>query len=129
MSGHGEKLPRKQEVAISALLTCPSLGEAARRAKIGEYTLRRWLQDADFTEAYRQARRQVVQSAIVQIQVACGEAVQTLRVIMGNADAPASARVSAARTVLEMAVKAVELEDLEQRLTALEAHMTGKPMG
>jgi hypothetical protein len=40
---------------------------------------------------------------------------------MHDADATASARVSAAKAVLETAVKAVELEDLEARIAALEA--------
>jgi hypothetical protein len=44
--------------------------------------------------------------------------------IMQDSTAPASARVSAAKTVLDTAVKAVELEDLEQRLAALEAQST-----
>jgi hypothetical protein len=39
---------------------------------------------------------------------------------MQDAEAPASARVSAAKAVLETAIKAVELEDLEARIVALE---------
>jgi hypothetical protein len=39
---------------------------------------------------------------------------------MQDAEAPASARVSAAKTILETAVKAVEIEDLEARIMALE---------
>jgi hypothetical protein len=50
-----------------------------------------------------------------------GEAVETLRSVMQDADAPASARGSAAKAILETAVKAGELEDLEARLAALEA--------
>jgi hypothetical protein len=41
--------------------------------------------------------------------------------VMRDAEAPASARVSAARAILETAIKAVELEDLEARIIALEA--------
>jgi hypothetical protein len=40
---------------------------------------------------------------------------------MKNTKAPSSSRVSAARAVLEMALKGVELEDLEARISALEA--------
>jgi hypothetical protein len=36
-------------------------------------------------------------------------------------------RVSAARTVLEMAIKAVEIEDLAMRLEALEQRYAQKP--
>lgn len=126
MRGHGEKITRKQEQAIAALLAQPSVGEAALAANIAESMLYRWLQKHDgFKTAYQAARREVVRQAIVQVQSACGKAVETLRSIMDDSNAPASARVSAARTVLDMAVKAVELEDLEQRIAALEAH-TGR---
>ena len=54
----------------------------------------------------------------MQVQQATGEAVATLRQVMQAADAPASAKVSAAKTILETAVKAVELEDLEARIVA-----------
>ena len=121
MKGHGEKLSRKQEALISALLTTPTLADAAHTAGIGEVTAWRWLKDATFQAAYREARRQVVQQAIVQVQQATGEAVATLRQVMQAAEAPASAKVSAAKTILETAVKAVELEDLEARIVALEA--------
>ena len=125
MKGHGEKLSRKQEALISALLTAPTLADAAHTAGIGEVTAWRWLKDATFQATYREARRQVVQQAIVQVQQATGEAVETLRQVMQAADAPASAKVSAAKTILETAVKAVELEDLEARIVALEAAQQG----
>jgi hypothetical protein len=125
MKGHGEKLSRKQEALISALLTAPTLADAAHTAGIGEVTAWRWLKDATFQATYREARRQVVQQAIVQVQQATGEAVATLRQVMQAADAPASAKVSAAKTILETAVKAVELEDLEARIVALEAAQKG----
>src|SRR4029453_10696766 len=105
MKGHGEKLSRKQEALISALLTAPRLADAAQTAGIGEVTAWRWLKDATFQTAYRAARRAVVQHAITQVQQATGEAVETLRSVMQDAEAPASARVSAAKAVLETAIK------------------------
>jgi len=125
MKGHGEKLSRKQEALISALLTAPRLADAAQTAGIGEVTAWRWLKQEAFQTAYHEARRAVVQHAIVQVQHATGTAVQTLLAVMQDANAPASAKVSAAKTILETAVKAVELEDLEVRIAALEAQ--GEP--
>src|SRR5262245_10795072 len=107
------KRTRKQEALISALLTAPSLATAAQHAGLSEVTAWRWLKDATFRAAYREARRAVVQQAITQVQQATGEAVETLRSVMQDAEAPASARVSAAKAVLETAIKAVELENLE----------------
>ena len=121
MIGHGEKLSRKQDQIITALVSCASITEAAAQCGLAEVTVRRWLKQEAFQQAYRDARRQVVQQAIVQVQQATGEAVETLRQVMQDTDAPASARVSAAKAILDTAVKAVELEDLEMRIAALEA--------
>jgi uncharacterized small protein (DUF1192 family) len=120
MTGHGEKLTRKQEQAITALLTCSSITDAAAQCGLAEVIIRRWLKQEAMQAAYRDARREVVRQAITQVQQATGEAVETLRQVMQDVDAPASAKVSAAKTILDTAVKAVELEDLEVRIAALE---------
>ena len=122
MKGHGEKLSRKQEALISALLQAPTLADAAHTAGVGQVTAWRWLKkDEGFQTAYREARRAVVQHAVTQIQQATGEAVETLRAIMQAQTAPASAKVQAARVILEMAFKGIEMDDLEARIAALEA--------
>ena len=125
MRAHGEKLSRKHEQTIAALLTCDSITAAAADCGVAEATVHRWLKDVVFQTAYREARRAVVQHAIAQVQRATEEAVKTLRSVMQDAEAPASARVSAAKAIFETAVKAVELEDLEARIAALEAR--GQP--
>jgi hypothetical protein len=43
MAGHGEKLGRKQEEAIAALLWRRNIDEAARVAGVGARTLLQWL--------------------------------------------------------------------------------------
>ena len=96
MTGHGEKLSRKQEQAITALVICASITEAAAQCGLADVTLRRWLKQDGFQTAYREARRAVVQQAIVQVQRATEEA--------------------------------VELEDLEARIAALEAQGHGQPL-
>jgi len=118
--GHGEKQTRKQEVFIANLLIEPNIRAAAKKTGIGEATGWRWLQDPIFQEQYREARRQAVSQAISQLQQASTEAVNTLRKIMNDEEAPAASRVTAARTVLDMSLKAVELEDLAQRIEQLE---------
>ena len=121
MVGHGEKLSRKQDQVITALVTCASITEAAAQCGLADVTLRRWLKQEPFQAAYRDARRAVVQHAIAQVQRATGEAVETLRSVMQDAEAPASARVSAAKAILETALKGIDIDDLEVRIAALEA--------
>lgn len=113
-------LTRKQDRAILALLTSSTLQDAAKVAGIGEATLWRWLQQEDFQEAYQDARRQAVNQAITRLQQATGEAVETLRNIAKDDEAKDSARVTAARVILELAFKAVEIEDLTGRVEELE---------
>ena len=126
MSASPNPLTPRQEQSITALLVQGSLQAAAAASGIHEKTLRRWLrEDAVFQMAYREARRAVVQHAIVQVQHATGEAVETLRNVMQDRESPASARVSAAKVILETAVKGIEIEDLEARIAALEAQ--GEP--
>ena len=114
------KLSRKHEQAIAALLNERTIVKAAERVGVGEVTLWRWLQQNDFKAEYRKARREVVGVAVGRLQQASCEAVQTLCDVMADSNAPASSRVSAARNVLELAMKAVELEDLEERISVLE---------
>jgi hypothetical protein len=126
MKGHGEKLTRKQDAAISCLLEQPTIKEAAVSCGIGEVTLWRWLQQQDFQEQYRQAKKQVVEQAIARLQQVTGEAVSTLREIMIDTGAPASSRVTAAKAVLETAIKTVEIEDLTARIEELEQIVSQK---
>jgi hypothetical protein len=121
MAGHGEKRTRLQEKAIAALLTAPSVPAAAKKIKIGERTLWRWMKDEeDFKRAYTAARRELVRHAIVKVQAGMGKAVETLLSIMEDSEAPASSRVSAAKTMLEIGVKATEVDDLEKRIAEIE---------
>jgi hypothetical protein len=113
-------LSRKQERAISALLYEKTTKEAAEISGVTETTLWRWLKDDAFNKAYVEARRLATSQAIAQIQQAGGDAVKTLCTVMNDTQAPASSRVTAAKTVLELGIKAVELEDMAQRLSELE---------
>ena len=114
-------LSRKQEQVISALLTCPTLLAAAQQCGLAEVTLHRWLADPGFKTAYLEARREAVSHAIALLQRTSGAAVTALYAVLTEPKQPASARVSAAKVVLELAIKGVELEDLAARVEALEA--------
>ncbi len=118
MKGHGEKFGRKEEQAIVALLTRPTVAEAAKACAVSEVTLWRWMQQPEFTERYRAARRQVLEQAIAQLQQASGEAVETLR--RNLTCTVASVEVRAALAIIDQAVKGAEVLDLETRIAALE---------
>lgn len=126
MVGHGTKYTRKQEEAIAALLSQRSVEEAARSIGIGTTTLLRWQRLPEFQNAYREARRAAFGQSVARLQQASSAAVSTLLKIMIDPNAPASSRVRAAESVLEHAAKAIEIEDVEARVAALELTMQEK---
>jgi len=121
MRGHGAKFSRKMEQAVAALLTHRNHEEAALAVGIGTATLLRWQKLPEFQQAYRAARRAVHGHSIARLQQATGAAVSTLLKVMVDAITPPSTKVRAADSVLDHSAKAIELEDLEVRLAALEA--------
>lgn len=118
-------LSANQQRAISALLSESSVRDAAKSARISEPTLFRWLKDEAFNKAFMEARRQATMQAIAQLQQSSTKAVKTLCDIMDNTQASTSSRVTAAKTVLELSMKSVEIEDLAQRLAQLESLYEG----
>jgi hypothetical protein len=120
MRGHGQKFTRKQEQAIVALLECTTLDMAARRVGIHLTTLKRWLEEPGFQRHYRAARQDVLHGAKTVLLRAGSTAVFTLVNVMQNPEEPATARVSAARCVLDMLLKTFAQDALEARVSELE---------
>ena len=119
-TGHGSRFGHKKEDAIAALLTQRNIEEAARAAGIGTRTLIRWLKIPEFESAYLEARRAGVSQSNARLQQASSAAVSTLLKIMVDAGAPAAARVRAADRVLDHSKQAIESEDIDVRVAALE---------
>jgi hypothetical protein len=120
MKGHGTQFNRKMDEAIAALLTQRNTEEAAKLVGISPSTLLSWMKQPEFDEAYRQARRAAFGQSISRLQQAAGAAVTTLLKVMIDPNSPASTRVRAADSVLDHAAKAIEIEDIQVRLAALE---------
>jgi DNA-binding MurR/RpiR family transcriptional regulator len=120
------KLPEKQEKVIAALVSCASIKEAAEKSKVSETTIWRYMQDAAFMEEYRAARRKIVEHALVRLQHDADGAAGVLMEVAQDVTAPASARVAAARTILERAMHTIDQDELQARIDRLEEHLTRK---
>jgi hypothetical protein len=113
----------RQQKAIAALIETSTIKEAASLAGVGQTTIFRWLQDPQFRRAYKDARSRLVDVAISQVQKICVEAVLVLQGVMNDKKLVPGPRVSAARAVLDFAMKGVELEDLKDRIEKLEERL------
>jgi hypothetical protein len=125
VTGHGTKFGRKKEEAIVALLSQRNIEAAASAAGIGTNTLLRWLQIPEFAAAYREARRDAFRQSVARLQQGSSAAVSTLLKVMVDSNSPAASRVRAADCVLGHAAKAIELEDIEVRVSVLERATQG----
>ena len=74
----------------------------------------------EFQTAYREARRAAFGQAVARLQQATSAAATTLLKTMIDAGTPPSVRVRAAEAIFNHAAKAIEVEDLEARVTELE---------
>jgi hypothetical protein len=115
-----EKLGTRKEAAIVELLSQRNVEESARAVGVGARTLYRWMNEPDFDAAYRAARRAAFSQSTARLQQMCTAAVTTLGRIMVDQNAPAASRVRAADSVLDHAAKAIEIEDIEARVSELE---------
>jgi hypothetical protein len=102
------------------LLSQPNQETAARSIGVSAKTLQRWLKEPSFQEAYADARRAAFGQCLARLQQASSAAVLTLLRIMYDLNAPPATRVRAANDVLNLAIRAMEVEDVGERVTKLE---------
>ena len=120
MIGHGTKFKRKLEEAVAAMLTQRNVEEAARSVGISTATLMRWQKEPEFQTTYRQARRDAFGQAVARLQQGTSAAATTLLKTMIDTNTPASVKVRAAEAIFNHAAKAIEIEDIEARVSELE---------
>jgi hypothetical protein len=121
MKGHGTQFGLKKEQAVAALLTQRNIEEAAKSVGISSNTLLNWMKLPEFQTAYRAARREAFGQSIARLQQGTSAAATTLLKTMIDPNTPASVRVRAAEAIFNHATKAIEIEDIEARVSALEA--------
>ena len=118
------KLVAKQEKFMIALMATNTILDACKQAGIANHTGYKYLNDPEFKVEYLKLRRETMQQATNKLQQAAVIAVETLENVMLDAEnSTPSARVQAARTVLENAYRGLEIDDIQQRIEQLEKRL------
>lgn len=115
-----ELLKGRKLKAIEALIACDTIDVACKESGITRSTMYRYLKEPLFNKELKVAKRQLINRAVLRLQQTCGDATRALAEICRNKDAPASARVSAAKEILSSALKSIEIEGIEERIKVLE---------
>ena len=114
----GKKVSR--EAAIQALITTPQIKQAAAISGVSEKTLHVWLKEPEFAQQLQDAQRAISKQVTRSVISKAVRATEVLDEVMSDAENPPNARVTAARTLLDSAFRAIETEDILTRLEALE---------
>jgi hypothetical protein len=115
----------RRAAAIRALLTAPTIAAAAAQIGVNEKTLDRWLADASFAAAVRAAQRRIFACALGSLHASLADAVATLRAGLAADPAPPPTRVRAAIALIDLALRAHDTLDVEERLSRLEGAHDG----
>lgn len=113
-------LTGRKRKAIEALLTAPTKKEAAAAAGITERALRKYLADSEFQAEYRKACDALIDDATRQLKQLLPLGMDALEHLLTGETISDATRHAAVRTLLEYTAKYTELNDIEQRLEALE---------
>jgi hypothetical protein len=106
-----------------ALMTHATLDEAAAVAGISPSTARRWYATDEVKAELRRRQEEAVSHSLSRLKSCMTEALDVLRCVMADAGYPPSSRVAAARAVLDNAFRAVEADNILERIEALEKQM------
>lgn len=119
VAGNDPKNPRRMRLLALALAAGKTVREASNEAGVGERTVYRALKRPRFVARVRAIQGEMRQAVVGRLTEVCTEAVQTLRELLGD-DHPATARLGAARAILEHAARMATTVDLESRIAQLE---------
>ena len=127
MTGHGSKFRRKMEQAVIAVFSTRNLDEAAKSVGVSAKTLQRWQKQPEFEKALRTVQMATFRQSLGRLHQASGPAVTTLLKTMVDPASPPAVKARCAYYILDQLRKGVETENIEVRLSAIEAANNQKP--
>ena len=118
-------LSSNQRRALEALLTTANVRAAAKKARLGERTVHRYLGDPAFKAELRRRQDGILSATTAALIGLTGQALETLQMVLASASATDGAKVRAALGWLSHVRQVVELDDLAARVAALEQREIG----
>ncbi len=109
------------ERILSALIAAGSVRRAAQIADVSESTIRNRLKDDAFRAEYEAAKGEILSEACDALSARLTQAVDALSDVIEDRENPATARISAASSVLQHGLRYIEAANILRRLDALEA--------
>ena len=110
----------KIERAVVALVTHGTIAKAARAIKTSPRNFSRYTREPEFERLYREAKGRLIREVTRRLTANAIKAVDVLREIFDDRKATPGARVAACSTTIGRSYVGYEVEELEERIIALE---------
>lgn len=123
MDGNGvkEQLSDRHLRVIPHLLAAPSIEEGCKQAKVGKATLYKWLKNETFRDEIRRLRQEIVTGALENLKANVTKATEALVGLLDSQNE--TIRHRTAKDIIEFTQRAIENENLEERIENLEREM------
>lgn|GEM_PF-410210 len=119
-NGSGE-LSAKQRRVIPLVLAAKSVSEGCQAAQISTVTWYDWLKIEDFKAELEKQRQAIISEAMDLLKLAVRKAVGNLLILMDASEKPIKLRAS--QDVLDRFFRTREIEEIAERISALEKLM------
>jgi len=120
----GDDSQHGDELLLAALVKGLTQEQAGAVAGVSPRTVARRLADPQFASQLREARASIADACLGRLADAAGDAVETMRTVMNNSKSD-NVKVTAARALLELFLRARQLQDVEGRLSEIENLVKG----
>jgi AcrR family transcriptional regulator len=115
-------LTDRQRRVITHMLASSSIEAACRRARINKTTVYEWLKDETFRQELKRQRDAMIERALDSLKANIAKATETLLKHLDSDREHISIR--AAEDIIQFTQKALEHEELERRIEALETRVS-----
>ena len=114
-------LTARQTRVIPYLLDASSIEDGCKRARVSKVTVYAWLKQENFRQELKRQRDELIRGALDSLKANLSKATETLVKLLDSDSEPMQAR--AAEDIIEFGQKALEHEELEKRIEALEERL------
>jgi len=121
--GHGSKFERNKEAVITGLLSGKSTADIARTLEVDPCTVKRWVRLPEFQAEFLQERRDGMTQAIARIQHNAALLAGLGLKLAADERTRDSVRAQLVLGLLDRGIQAVDRDDIQVRLAALERDM------
>ena len=126
MANEKKKITTRQKKAIAALISCKNNQEAAKAVGVGYRTITRWLTDDLFLAELRKAEAAIISGAVRSMIDDLPRNSEVMREIREKQRTPEYVKLRAAQLIDQSLRKWREIQDIEERLTAIEQMVLDK---